>query len=71
MTQVPHVVLGDGVTLTLLLLFLMFLLTKGRVELQFFCQPDAGFSLASPGHPTRGVLRCAGDMWTRWQWKAT
>lgn len=44
MTRVPHVLLGHGAALTLLLLFLMFLLTEGRAELQIFCQPALGSS---------------------------
>lgn len=66
----PHVLLGDGAALTLLLLFLLFLLTEAGAELQVFCQPSTGFKLTSPGHPVRGVLRCAGDGQTQGRGKA-
>lgn len=44
MTRVPHVLLGDGAALTLLLLFLMFLLTEARAELQIFASQALGSS---------------------------
>lgn len=59
MMRVPHVLLGDGAALTLLLLFLMFLLTEARAELQIFASQALGSSL-----PLLAVLeRCPALCW--------